>query len=158
MSESTAAQALAQVHARRPLPPGTYEVALVDAEQIKMLHQRYRGTAEATDVLAFDLRDSAGPGPGHDIVAQIVICTDVARQAATKRHLDPRAEVLLYLIHALLHLTGLNDDGRAERRAMHQIEDQILLGLGVGKVYQPGSRAKGRTVNGQRGGQLPEPP
>jgi len=139
-------------------------VAIVDDERMAELHERHLGIAGPTDVLTFDLSDSgeagafAVGGDGVDcgdgvdgvecvhggderasgasgLEGEIVISMDTAVRAAGQRGHDPAVEVLLYAVHGVLHLTGMDDHDPADAAAMHEMEDRILAGLGVGRVF-----------------------
>ena len=111
---------------------GSLNVAIVDDPQMARLHKQYKGIDGSTDVLTFDLRPSATA----PLEADIVICLDVAKRQAAKRGHPARTEVLLYALHGLLHLLGMDDDEPAKALAMHEREDEILTAIGVGPVYQ----------------------
>ena len=98
------------------------DVAVVDRDGIAALNRRYLARAGATDVLSFDLSDSAAEG----IVAQLVVCGVAAAAQAAARGVGVQRELLLYVTHGLLHLTGY-DDGTARGAArMHAREEEIL--------------------------------
>jgi probable rRNA maturation factor len=117
---------------------GRVSIAIVDDALMAELHEQYKGVAGTTDVLTFDLREGPGgaddPGaPGID--ADVAVCIDEAgRQAAARGH-AVRLELLLYVVHALLHLTGYDDDTDEHAAAMHAREDELLTAAGFGAVY-----------------------
>lgn len=113
------------------------DVCIVDAPQMAHLHQTYCALPGPTDVLSFDLGTSeqspspAGPGRRGRLprCGQIVVCRDVAREQALSRGHGVQAELLLYVLHGLLHLSGLDDRTPADFQRIHAIEDQILATL-----------------------------
>jgi probable rRNA maturation factor len=95
------------------------------------LHRRHTGVAGTTDVLTFDLREM-GLGP---LDVDIVVCLDEAdRQAASRGHAVER-ELLLYVVHGLMHCLGHDDHEEAACARMHAAEDAVLTAIGVGPVY-----------------------
>ena len=88
-------------------------IAFVDDETIHDLNRRYLNHDDPTDVISFPL------GDGDDVDGEIVVSTETAiRQADTLGHaaID---EVLLYVVHGVLHLVGYDDlapDDAAEMR------------------------------------------
>ncbi|MEE8170468.1 MAG: rRNA maturation RNase YbeY, partial [Phycisphaerae bacterium] len=66
---------------------------------------------------------------------QIVVSLDRARCEAAARGHDWQREALLYVVHGVLHLLGHDDAAVRRRAAMHRLEDDILIRLGVGPVY-----------------------
>jgi len=98
------------------------DVAVVTGREMAALNRRYLGRAVATDVLSFDMSDELSDG----LVAQVVVCGDVAaRQAPRHGHSGPR-ELLLYVAHGLLHLTGYDDTTPALAAEMHARAKRLL--------------------------------
>lgn len=133
-------------------------VAVVHDREMAGLHRRHKGIGGTTDVLTFDLRDR----PGQPIDADAVVCLDEARRQAMRRGHPVRHELLLYVVHALLHLLGRDDDTAAAAAAMHAEEDRLLSELGVGGVYagkaakQESSKAGYADPRRGRGGDRPK--
>lgn len=99
-------------------------------------HQRYSGVPGTTDVLTFDLRTDADRErhPARMDVDLLVCHDQAARQAAARGH-TPENELLLYVVHGLLHCLG-HDDHEAEGYArMHAEEDRVLAAIGIGPVF-----------------------
>jgi len=104
------------------------DVAVVDSRQIARLNRRYLRHAGATDVLSFDLTDPGASG----LSAQIIVCGSVAVREATRRGIGSQRELLLYVLHGLLHLLGYDDRSSAARARMTARQEQLLAGfLGV---------------------------
>ncbi|MCK6484240.1 MAG: rRNA maturation RNase YbeY [Phycisphaerae bacterium] len=119
---------------------GSLSIAFVSDDQIAALNESWLRHVGPTDVLTFDLRDD----PDADrIDGQIVVSLDTARREARRRGHAPRDEALLYVVHGVLHLLGYDDRRAAQRREMHEKEDEVLHALGVGRVYH--SRRRGGT-------------
>jgi len=49
-----------------------------------------------------------------------------------------RRELLLYVVHGVLHCLGMDDHDEAAAAAMHRVEDAVLTAIGVGPVYSAG--------------------
>ena len=79
--------------------------------------------------------------PGGPIDGDLVLCVDEARRRAAELGHDARVELLLYAVHGLLHLAGEDDHEPDAHRRMHEREDAILTGLGLGPVYSKAARA-----------------
>jgi len=97
-------------------------VALVDDPTIHELNRRHLDHDYPTDVLSFPLTD---PG-AESLEGEIVISTETAVREAAAYHWQPRDELLLYLVHGLLHLCGYDDHDDADRARMRQREAEIL--------------------------------
>ncbi|MBK7403518.1 MAG: rRNA maturation RNase YbeY [Phycisphaerales bacterium] len=112
---------------------GEIRARLVDDQAMAAAHARWSGVPGTTDVLTFDLRDTA-EGP---LDVDLLLCTDeAARQAAPRGHTVAR-EILLYLIHGVLHCLGYDDHDEADAARMHAEEDRLLDAAGIGATYAP---------------------
>lgn len=104
-------------------------LVLVGDRRMRRLNRHYRGISRPTDVLAFPMQE--GPGPACSLLGDVVIALPTAaRQAAFAGHsLDQ--EVVLLLIHGVLHLVGYDHERSPhEARRMRRKEQAILRSLG----------------------------
>jgi probable rRNA maturation factor len=94
----------------------TLEVALVDDATSDRVHRDFMDIEGPTDVITF-----------HH--GEIVIGVEVAlRQAEEFGEPLPR-EILRYLVHGLLHLSGHEDEEPAERASMESAQESIVARL-----------------------------
>jgi probable rRNA maturation factor len=107
-------------------------LALVGDKQMSELHQRFMNQVGPTDVLTFPLEEGSR---GRAISGEIVVCVPHAIREAKARNIPTRDELLLYALHGMLHLAGLDDTTHAGYRKMHMMEDRILTKLGVGPIF-----------------------
>ncbi|MGB2614018.1 MAG: rRNA maturation RNase YbeY [Phycisphaerae bacterium] len=112
-------------------------VVLTDNRHIRDLSREYLGHDAHTDVLSFPLEDVDWPAMAANggVNGEIIASAEMALQQAKARNIDPRAELLLYLVHGLLHLIGYDDRTPGEAQRMHQREDELLDHCGFGNVY-----------------------
>ena len=112
-------------------------VVLTDNRHIRDINRQYVGNDCCTDVVSFPLEDLDWPGGGANggLNGEIIASAELALEQARARDLDPRAELLLYLVHGLLHLIGYGDRTPAEAKRMHEREDELLEQFGFGSVY-----------------------
>lgn len=112
-------------------------VVLTDNRHIRDLNREYLGKDGHTDVLSFPLEDVDWPGngPNGGVNGEIIASAEMAFQQAKARNLDPRAELMLYLVHGLLHLLGYNDQNHDEAERMHRREDELLEQFGFANIY-----------------------
>ena len=120
-------------------------IVLVDDTEMTRLNARHLGHDGPTDVLAFDLADSArGKALQVEVDAplegEIYISLDTAAREAARRGHDISAEAALYVVHGVLHLAGYDDSDSAAAARMHALEDTILERLGIGATYHGGQR------------------
>ncbi len=144
---------------------GGLSIAVVGAQRMARLHERYMNEPTPTDVLTFDL---GGDHAAGQIEAEIVVCAAVARDAALQRLAAAQAsskrrgatsetlssggaagparellrELALYVTHGVLHLSGFSDHRAADAERMHAREDELLSLLGLGRVFVEGEAAR----------------
>ena len=84
--------------------------------------KKYFGVDQLTDVIAYNLSDETDDA----IEAEIYISLKRARINAKKYSQTYNDEVARLIIHALLHILGLNDKTLEEKKEMRKAEDQYL--------------------------------
>jgi probable rRNA maturation factor len=102
-------------------------IALTDDREIHELNRVFRHRDQATDVLAFAMREGehAGASPVGDdhafaeMLGDVVISVETARRQASLRGHDLEREVRELLAHGLLHLVGFDHQTKEEERAMN---------------------------------------
>lgn len=102
-------------------------------------NERWLDHTGPTDVLTFDLGGDAAAGR---IDGEIIVSRDTARREAALRGHSQGDELCLYVVHGVLHLLGHDDSRSGERSRMHELEDEILTGLGIGAVYRRRTAAR----------------
>jgi len=120
-------------------------ILLVDDRRMAKLHTQWLGIPGPTDVITFDLSESGSAGPRAaraGLQGDIVVSAETARRTGRQLGSTPRQELILYLLHGLLHLTGHDDILPADRRAMRAREKSLLkqLGLPIPPVGPPRER------------------
>ncbi len=113
-------------------------IRIVSDDAIAELHQRMMDIPGPTDVLTFDLSDDHPQDATAEISkveGDIVISIDTAAREAKNRNHPLLHEIMLYAIHATLHLLGFDDINEEDAVRMHAEEDDILKALGIGAVY-----------------------
>jgi probable rRNA maturation factor len=109
-------------------------LALVGDARMSKLHQEFMKMAGPTDVLTFPLELDK---KGRAISGEVVVCVGEAKRQARQRGTRIGDELLLYAIHGMLHLHGLDDRTQKDYRRMHRTEDQVLTQLGIGAIFAP---------------------
>ncbi len=105
-------------------------VRVVKDTEMSALHVKHSGVEGTTDVLTFDHGSKE-----HSLYADIAICVDVAEREAKKRNHALKNELLLYIVHGMLHCCGFDDHEDSSHKLMHAEEDKILSAIGVGCVW-----------------------
>jgi len=116
-------------------------VAIVDDLEMTRLHVEFLQIDGSTDVLTFpllgdSLKPWSGPlealrGADRRIGGEVVIGGDTARRVALELGTDAAEEVILYLVHGLLHLCGYDDRDELQRQQMRRREAEVLSLLEV---------------------------
>ncbi len=88
-------------------------IAIVSDRRMAALHEEFMNVSGPTDVLTFD----------H---GEIVISADTASRNARAFRNPVARELLLYVVHGLLHLHGFDDRTPADRQKMEKAQDQIV--------------------------------
>jgi len=101
-------------------------VVIVDAATLAGLHAEWLEDPTETDVITFDLGEDLD-GPAGEVFVSI----DRARQEAAARQIDPARELVLYVVHGVLHLCDLDDQEEADRLRMRAAEREVMAGLGL---------------------------
>jgi probable rRNA maturation factor len=108
------------------VPPGGLAVAFVDEATCARLHEEFFGDPSVTDVMTF-------PGDEEeDHAGDIAICPAHAARQAPAFGEEFAAELSLYLVHAWLHLAGLDDRAEADRAEMRAAEALLTRHLREG--------------------------
>jgi probable rRNA maturation factor len=111
----------------------TVSIAIVDDCGISRVNRKFLGHEGSTDVISFDLSDET---EDSEIVFEIVVNGERARQQARIRRHSMEAELALYVTHGLLHNFGFDDLDSLSAEKMHSMEDEILQEFGYGIVYR----------------------
>jgi len=113
------------------VPKMELKFIFLDDRSIKGLNKKYRGKDKPTDVLTFNI----------DNIAEAYISVDRARCYSKTYGLDIESEITLYVIHAILHMFGYDDESPKERKKMIDKQERILRCLkqqeDLSKVLMP---------------------
>jgi probable rRNA maturation factor len=124
---------------------GALSLAVVSDATMRRVNRQFHATDEPTDVLAFPL----GGGDGA-FDAEVVVSLDTARREAHERGVDPAAELMLYVVHGVLHLLGFDDHAKADARRMHARTLSILADLGYDNTIEVRAKAPDRVKERER--------
>lgn len=94
-------------------------ILLVSDAKIRKLNSRYRKIDKPTDVLSFP-QENDDALPVH-LLGDIVVSAETAQKQAREHHLSFNEELVLLIIHGILHLLGMDHERSAkEARQMRQ--------------------------------------
>jgi probable rRNA maturation factor len=116
------------VMAREEVPASAeLSVAVVGADEMAHLNERYRGVAGPTDVLSFGCDDPCPAGSDEPItLGDVIIAPEIAERQAAELGTTVEEELNLLLVHGVLHLLGYEHDEDETAHAMQDRERALL--------------------------------
>ncbi len=107
----------------------TASVAIVDDATIHDLNRERLGHDWPTDVISFVFENDSGRVEG-----EVIASSDMASRVCTAAGWSQKDELLLYVIHGMLHLAGLDDIVPEDQLAMRSAEQECLMALAVSRA------------------------
>ena len=89
------------------------EISILGSRAMARVHRDFLGIPGATDVITFPY-------------GEILVCASIAEARAREFGNTPTTEIALYVIHGLLHLSGLDDIDPADARLMARTQQDVL--------------------------------
>ncbi|MBA4383883.1 MAG: rRNA maturation RNase YbeY [Anaerolinea sp.] len=120
-----------KIFSHMEIEPQTDLSILIETDSIlKKYNRLYRGFDQPTDVLSFESNE-INPETGASCLGDIAISFPTAeRQAAEAGH-PVENEIILLLVHAVLHLTGYDHNTKEEKQQMWAEQQSVLEYLGI---------------------------
>jgi len=139
---------------------GSIRVRVINDDAMSKAHMDFLEDPTTTDVLTFDMSDQLPDldPPSSDTVrtpkdrivygldTDILVCFDVATRQAASRGYSVEKELLLYVVHGVLHCLGHDDHEEPAAAAMHATEDALLQAIGVGVAFATQPRVDGKVA------------
>lgn len=97
-------------------------ILFVDDPTIAQLNLRHLNHEGPTDIITFPVSE---PGDDH-LEGELVISAPWAARVAAENGDDPFDEILLYVVHGILHLTGQDDLSERDAAIMKRREFDVL--------------------------------
>lgn len=132
IDEELLTTAAAEVLADAGVADGSLSIAVVDDEHIHRLNRRYLQHDYPTDVLSFALEERQGY-----IEGEVIVSADTAAANSLEYGLAPHDELLLYVIHGVLHLVGYRDKSDHDTAEMRHAEQRYLRQFSTVSVAPP---------------------
>lgn len=104
-------------------------IAIVDDATIRSLNRRHLHHDWPTDVISFLFTCCAGAVEG-----EIIASAEMATRTCPSAGWAADDELLLYVVHGLLHLVGLDDIEPDQGREMRRMESACMLAIGVARA------------------------
>ena len=105
----------------------TVYIVLVDNATIKELNKLFLRKSYPTDVLAFPLDDKYS----QDLLGEVIVSVEQAGRNSRRYRTSWEKELVLCVIHGILHLVGYDDNNATQRAKMQRKEKDLL------KVFFP---------------------
>lgn len=99
-------------------------IAFVSERRMRALNRAWRGKDCVTDVLSFALDDGAVKG-------EIVLCYEQAARQAKQAGHPVRDELVMLIVHGVLHLWGHDHERTTDAKKMFALQDKILRSLNI---------------------------
>jgi probable rRNA maturation factor len=97
------------------------------------LNARYRGMAEATNVLSFP---AAGPAlEEHSHLGDIIIAYETVMREAAAAHKPALSHLAHLTVHGILHLAGFDHETDRDAERMENLEREILASMDIPDPY-----------------------
>jgi probable rRNA maturation factor len=101
-------------------------INFVGKKKIKSLHKKFFNDDTITDCITFPLDEPFEKSSEYKILGEVFVCVPVAIEYAFKHNIDEDDEVLLYVVHGLLHLLGFEDYTDKQRIVMQKNEKKCI--------------------------------
>jgi probable rRNA maturation factor len=116
------------------VPKALVNIEIADDKRIVEVNKEFLKRSSITDVISFDVSDA------EDKIFDIIVNAQLAKRQAKLREHSYEAELVLYILHGLLHQLGFDDLSSGKAKKMHAMEDEILSKSGFGVVYASDKR------------------
>lgn len=105
-------------------------LVILNNERIHDLNRQFLEHDYPTDVLSFPLGDGDS-GSEKAIEGEIVVSAEMAKERSEEFHWTAQNELLLYIVHGMLHLCGYDDKSDEKRQRMRIREAEVLNDWGI---------------------------
>ena len=107
---------------------GKINVVLVESNTIQQYNRDFLQHDYPTDTISFLTEDRRNEG---HLEGEVLACTEVAKERAGEFGWADEEELLLYVVHGMLHLIGFDDATPEQRTVMQEKERSYLATLGI---------------------------
>jgi len=97
------------------------EISILGPRAMARVHRDFLGIPGATDVITFPY-------------GEILVCASIAEERAREFGNTQTIEIALYVIHGLLHLSGLDDIEPADALQMAETQQKVLEAARAGML------------------------
>ena len=105
------------------------QLVILGKRAMAQLNEGFLGHRGSTDVITFDLRGGVTCPDEPPQIGEIYVCVTVAEEAARRYRTTCSRELILYMVHGMLHLAGLDDLEPADAQEMRRGEKRVMEAL-----------------------------
>jgi probable rRNA maturation factor len=118
-------------------------ISIIGEEAMTRMNEGYLRHKGSTDVITFDYTDATRP---KCLAGEIFVCLDEALAQAPRFRANWQNELIRYIVHGILHLSGYDDNTAAARGKMKREENRLMRRLTTRfKLDRLFARRSGRT-------------
>ena len=110
---------------------GELGIRVVGSRESRVLNERWRGRAMATNVLSFP----APPGLGGRQIGDLVVCAPLVAREAREQGKPIASHWAHMIVHGTLHLLGFDHERAADAKRMEGRERALLARIGIADPY-----------------------
>ena len=118
-----------QILADGGIRSGKINVVLVDSDTIQQFNRDFLQHDYPTDSISFPLEDRRSE-EGY-LEGEVLACTEIAKTRAVEFSWTAEEELMLYIVHGMLHLVGFDDTTSEQQSLMQEKERSYLATLGI---------------------------
>lgn len=105
-------------------------ICLLDEPNMTHLNESFVGHKGTTDVITFDFRDEFyDENDEEESAGEIYVCAAVAFERSAEFNNAFESELILYIVHGMLHLFGYNDKTDDDQLDMTSAEQRSMRWL-----------------------------
>ncbi len=100
-------------------------LAFIDSRTMRSLNKKWRHKDYVTDILSFNLAQSAK----DDLLGELLLCQTVVKRQAREHGHSVEREMQILIVHGCLHLLGYDHEKTNEAKVMESREVKLLAKL-----------------------------
>ncbi len=101
-------------------------ITFINDEEMTEINKKFLSHEGSTDIITFDYLEEKSEDGNLKFDGEILICVEEAKRQARKYKVKLDNELTRLVFHGLLHLLGLNDSTKEEKKEKKKNEDFLL--------------------------------
>jgi probable rRNA maturation factor len=98
-------------------------ISIIGEEAMTRMNEGYLRHKGSTDVITFDYTDANRP---KCLTGEVFVCLDEALAQAPRFRVTWQNEIVRYIVHGILHLSGYDDKTATARKKMKSQENRLM--------------------------------